>query len=238
MRKHANSQNKSNKNLLSWLMKNWRIVLEPVSELAGAFTTILLVIITVLQVRAARQANGIQKDTNDTLKTTVYMQLSGTSFDIDKSFIDHPQLWPYFYGNEKIDSKNKNYQLAESVASLFLDYFDTILKERNGFSIELYPAWGNWMWDCFSTSPLLCAQIEQDKYDEYPATVDPFYDQWVAYGQNNPTVKYSDWIKTKPGLAWMAKRTELLNKEESPPLLPLPPGLAQSESNGPATNTN
>jgi hypothetical protein len=187
----------------SWFTR-FSNTLEVYSDFLIAIGTLLLAVITFIQVKSALQANEIEVQANKTLKTTVYMSLSSCSLDIDKTFVEHSDMWPYFYDGQDINEKNKKYELAESISSQILDYIDTILEERNDFQIEKYPAWGNWMWDIFEGSPLLCRQINDDR-DEYLDTIAPFYDAWVEYHKTNPDANYVDWIKTPQSRDWRKK---------------------------------
>jgi hypothetical protein len=44
---------------------------------------------------------------------------------VNKIFIDHPELYKYFFENVRIQKDDPNYDRVRRMASLMLDYFDT-----------------------------------------------------------------------------------------------------------------
>jgi len=87
--------------------------------------------------------------------------------EIDKAFLNYPELRPFFYDgvmpNEKIDAVQA--RRAASLADIHLDVFELLFVEM---IIERVPDlklgkdrlhWDNYMRRTFETSPLMCARL-------------------------------------------------------------------------------
>ncbi len=97
------------------------------------------------------------RESQFTIHASYANQMTNWSIEIDKTFIEHPELRPYFYEGDTIMNDNPNYAKASAVAEEMLDVFDGIIGNRY---YKLDPTdekiWRNWMISCFSKSPILC----------------------------------------------------------------------------------
>jgi hypothetical protein len=116
---------------------------------------------------------------NKSLKTAIYANMSNWTFELDKTFLQHPELRPYFYAGKDMDPGDPLYLKAESVAELLLDNFDSMLEFRPYFPGGApHEGWINWMHDSFESSPVLVRTIEKEwrQYEHGP--VGSFYKNW------------------------------------------------------------
>jgi len=47
--------------------------------------------------------------------------------ELDKVFVDHPEMWPYFYENCDVTHTNEDYNRAAAMSELMLDIFEDII---------------------------------------------------------------------------------------------------------------
>jgi hypothetical protein len=106
---------------------------------------------------------------------TEALQLEATSaiysgiLDLDKIFLEKPELRPYFYEGVVIEPTAVNYDKVLSIAEYKLDLFDLFwqhsdhLRERQD-----WVAWKNWISESFAKSPIMCTHLNtiQDMYGE------------------------------------------------------------------------
>jgi hypothetical protein len=100
----------------------------------------------------------------------VYQYVPFLMFEIDRLFIEKPELKPYFYGQKPLTVDDPDYNRVMSTAELFVDFMDYVT--------EVEPALPEYPWDtlkCYfrdllRTSPAL--QQYWQKHDQwYPDTV-------------------------------------------------------------------
>lgn len=89
------------------------------------------------------------------IATANYIAATNWNVELDKIFIEHPDLYPYFYANKKIDptdNSQKRYLLV-STAETAMDLLDSTLADNN----EKWPDPGfeGWAHDLFRLSPVL-----------------------------------------------------------------------------------
>ena len=89
--------------------------------------------------------------------------------NLDRLFIERPDLRPYFYDCKPIDDKDEKFAQVQSAAELMLDVFDVVADQSKSFA-EYYDrpeAWDIWITDMFATSPVLRSRFQQssDWYD-------------------------------------------------------------------------
>jgi hypothetical protein len=95
------------------------------------------------------------------LRQNSYITASEWTFDIDKVFIEHPDLRPYFYEGKNIEQKEpdaKRYMVT-STAELILDSMDSMLDTHN----DSWPdeGWRTRAEDVFRQSPVLRSRLEE-----------------------------------------------------------------------------
>lgn len=74
-------------------------------------------------------------------RATIYQNLTSMMIDIDKYFIDNPELKPYFYDKQDISEKDPLYGKVESIAEMIIDFLDFVLSHKEYMS---KPDWEEW----------------------------------------------------------------------------------------------
>lgn len=76
-----------------------------------ALSLVVGIWIALYQTRKVREA----------IDTSTWSSLAAQLSEVDRQFVDHPELTPYSYGGEKIDQSNPLYLKAYSVGVLVID---------------------------------------------------------------------------------------------------------------------
>jgi hypothetical protein len=92
--------------------------------------------------------------------------MSNLTLEMDKIFIEKPELRPYFYDGVDIKDDDKNYNLVVAVAEYQIDYFDSAMTQMDYLpedqdSKEDRDTWNQYFADSFAHSPILCKRINQ-----------------------------------------------------------------------------
>lgn len=96
------------------------------------------------------------RNANEALSGGVNASVSTWTFEIDKAFLEHPELRPYFYGGQDIAPDDPNFHKAEAMAEFLLDSFDSIESFKGDIPAGIpHEGWVNWIYDCYGNSPLL-----------------------------------------------------------------------------------
>jgi hypothetical protein len=81
--------------------------------------------------------------------------------EIQKAFIEHPELRPYFYEKKPFRREDKNYQAVATIAEMYLDWFDSFGDDYVAELPEMGPngeqrkMWEKFFKDMFKTSEAL-----------------------------------------------------------------------------------
>jgi hypothetical protein len=73
----------------------------------------------------AREIATQTKQSATSLRSTAYKAITDQVLEVDKLFIEHAKLRPYFYSGREISEDNPDYSEAEAVAEYELDFFDS-----------------------------------------------------------------------------------------------------------------
>jgi len=90
------------------------------------------------------------------IQDSKYVSANSWTIDLDKAFLDKPELRPYFYENAAFTTNDTNYEEVMAMSEYMLDTLDSFVNHR--FVTEKKPvqqSWKNWMFFCFSNSPAL-----------------------------------------------------------------------------------
>lgn len=76
--------------------------------------------------------------------------------DMDKVFVDQPDLYPYFYQCQEIDHSSQHYNRASAAAVQMLDVMDIAATQGDTFKSQwdTPQAWDNWIKDQLLRSPI------------------------------------------------------------------------------------
>lgn len=133
----------------------------------GTVATILGIIVLVYQTNLLLYQTD---KASEALESSAYQSISSQLLDLDKLFIEKPELRPYFFsGTDLTDADpeyTKIYTQAISVADLQLDYFDSFWTQADHID-ELrkdsssWRAWDKYIRDSFANSPIMCRRLSE-----------------------------------------------------------------------------
>ncbi|HEV2694108.1 MAG TPA: hypothetical protein VG347_14530 [Verrucomicrobiae bacterium] len=128
-------------------------------SVSGFMAVVLTVRINTEQEKIAsiNMINGLQQS------------MAKITVDLDRVFVDRPELMPYFYGRKDISESDTNYLQVEATAVTVLDVFDIASSQPDRYKDQWkHPeAWDEWIIDTFSESPVL-RQVLRKRADWYP----------------------------------------------------------------------
>jgi hypothetical protein len=108
------------------------------------------------------------KEVRESIDASTYNTITTQLLEINKIFVEHPELQRYI--NDKVDVKkgDPNYDRAYAIGTLQLNFFDNYIALELHLVSENYDlnAWHKYIADTFSTSPIMC-QILNESKDEY-----------------------------------------------------------------------
>jgi hypothetical protein len=92
------------------------------------------------------------------LKSAAVAEQSNWTLELDKVFIDHSDLRPYFEENRPISPDDPDFPKAVAIAELLMDTIDSMFE--TGY-FPLKPGWEKWMKDVFANSPILRRHLRE-----------------------------------------------------------------------------
>ncbi len=93
---------------------------------------------------------------NEGNKNLTYQNVYERMIEIDRFFIDHPNLKPYFYSNKEYKSESQEVkdQLL-SVAEMMVDFFDNVYFQQNSMRKSTFKAKAFYFGDVYNNSPVI-----------------------------------------------------------------------------------
>jgi len=137
-------------------------------SLLGALSLVFIVVQTTL-LRAQTQILSEQTSkATENMQASMYATIATHTFEMDRLFIEHPNLRPYFYGGKDIDEKDKDYDLVIAIAEHQLDYFDATWTQLgyipdDADKEEDRETWNRYFLDSFANSPILCKRFNMNR---------------------------------------------------------------------------
>jgi hypothetical protein len=111
--------------------------------------------------RQTREIAIQTQHSQESLQSAAYQAIANHEMDVDRLFIERPNLRPYFFGGREISETNPDYARAESIADYDLDFIDSAqsqLKYLKNPEIDMN-AWQQFFDDSFTNSPILCKRL-------------------------------------------------------------------------------
>lgn len=101
-----------------------------------------------------------------------YQEMVSRSEDVDKVFVEHPAMRPYFRDKKSLSRADEDYNLAAAIAEMRLDAFDDLLQfpDLTGFGSQA-ENWRHTVRDAFRDSPLMYDLIASYKANYGPTIV-------------------------------------------------------------------
>jgi hypothetical protein len=97
-----------------------------------------------------------QADTSARLSRALsaYQEMVSRSEDVDRAFVEHPVMRPYFRDRKPLSHPDEDYNLAAAIADMKLNAFDALLEfpDLMGFGSQV-ESWRNSVRDAFRDSP-------------------------------------------------------------------------------------
>lgn len=113
----------------------------------------------------------------EAIRNEAYVSMSTWTLELDKAFLDQPELRPFFASGVAIDEDHAEYAKVETLAEMTLDMMDSILELEPLFSNkESLEGWKEWMRSTFAESPIVCKHLEHRR--KWYRRVGPFYEEW------------------------------------------------------------
>ena len=143
-------------------LKNYKLIL----EMLASFATVVLLSVITWQVFVANKTFHLQ---SRSLDAQIWQSIGQQMEEINKLFIEHPDLYPYFYEKKPIHPNDQNYPKVVSMADMLLDFIDGFeddyVRELAGMEDngEYWIAWENYFVDQFRLSPILCVRYKEVK---------------------------------------------------------------------------
>lgn len=134
---------------------------DPLADLAdyatilGPITVIGSVAFIIRQIEEASNTNRAQ----------LFDATAGRIFDLNRIFIDAPELRPYFYDGRDIEGLDSLLRdKVEAVAEIHIEFFDTELLRQRQFTktLEGMPDFDGWIRGVLRTSPAVCRRLAAD----------------------------------------------------------------------------
>jgi len=152
------AEKKEKKPLLQTFCKNWQTMDfgEKISA-SSSFVTFFGVPFVAWQINLA--INSIEDNAQNFLSSGVQ--------EINKVFIEKPELWPYFEEGLKASKEDKNYNAVMALADMHIDFFDALWIQTDNID-SLYEgddwnSWNNWIMNVTKNSPNLCERFDDTK---------------------------------------------------------------------------
>jgi hypothetical protein len=141
----------------------WAQVLSPVVT----FGTILIAYWS-LRVQNQNQQGQLEY-IKTSLDRSINADVSSWTFELDKVFVQSPDLIPLFQENVRVSPGDVRYGKAVAAAEFTMDLMDALLESPY---VQLNPAWHKWMTDIFSNSPIVREQLRKKSswYDKLART--------------------------------------------------------------------
>ena len=129
--------------------------------LASLFVSIVGLGSVVIGVRALRQSEAAAL-------ANLSQQIISDSIDVDKIFIQHPEMRPFFRDKKPIRPGDDGYDRAAAIAELRANALDAVLTFPGVFKED---SWRNVARSAFRDSPIMCEFVSKYKDNYSAATV-------------------------------------------------------------------
>jgi hypothetical protein len=88
-------------------------------------------------------------------KASAYDRATDLFLEIDRIFIEHPEMRAYFYGNEKVPAGDPVVQRVEATAELILDVFEWVWRRQEELVQRDQEGWCTYILDSLRGSSAL-----------------------------------------------------------------------------------
>jgi hypothetical protein len=102
--------------------------------------------------------------TSKNLRNNIQQSMDRTVLEMDKVFVDRPELSAYVFGSAPIGTNDPNYARAEIAATMVLDVFVAAARQNDQYKglWENPEGWDNWIEDSLRHSSFLREQLRSN----------------------------------------------------------------------------
>lgn len=86
---------------------------------------------------------------------SIYYGVIGMFRELDKTFVEYPEIRPYFYEGKSLEADDPNLHRVRAVAELVLDAFEWIWHRKEELNTDDETGWMNYIADTYFSSPAL-----------------------------------------------------------------------------------
>lgn len=134
-------------------------------QVAGLFGVVISLLFISKQVQDQSIAT---KSQTKALRSSTYQGILDKQLELDKIFIENPELRPYVFEKKEIKKSNSNYHKLISVADYQLDFFQMVWSQSE-FLPEMqssglaWDSWAGYMKATFEYNSVLCSRLREVK---------------------------------------------------------------------------
>jgi hypothetical protein len=100
-------------------------------------------------------------------ENSAYDRATDLFLEIDRVFIEHPEVRLYFYGNQDLQPGDPIAPKVEAVAELILDVFEWIWRRQRELSLKDQEGWRRYILERLDSSTALCDYYKKNS-EWYP----------------------------------------------------------------------
>lgn len=119
------------------------------------------------------------------VKVSNWISIQNQTLDLDRTFLSHPEIQPYFFSGQDIVPGDKNYPVVFAQAEYVADFIDSTANFSDDVDLKMFDtaAWENYYRHLFRRSPILCRVVSADD-DVYSQSLKRLSRQYC--GQTGP----------------------------------------------------
>ena len=96
------------------------------------------------------------RDLRRSIRSSTYQNVYQLMIDIDRFFVENPNLKQYFYDGKELDTTEQvNREKLFSIAEMLVDYFDNVYYQQDCLPANTFDAFIAFMRDIYRNSPVL-----------------------------------------------------------------------------------
>ena len=127
-------------------------ILQALGQICSAIIGVLGLPALVISLVMVRKQLKLAANAN---RATVYQSVPQLMIEIDRLFVDRPELKPYFYRNKPISKDDPEYERVMSVAEILLDFMDFVTAVEPALPEYDWDSWKCYFQELAGTSPAL-----------------------------------------------------------------------------------
>ncbi|WP_330460543.1 hypothetical protein OIB37_28885 [Streptomyces sp. NBC_00820] len=136
----------------------------------------------LVSVIAAWMATRVSAKTHE---TTSYHAGTDLFMEVNRVFVEHPEVRPYFYDGKELTEGDPNSNRVQAVAELMLDVFEWIWHRREGITEADRQAWADYVGQMFRLSPAL-RKYHLDHLAWHPTITELYFSETSFTGTTIP----------------------------------------------------